>query len=174
MLENTRTIDLTARPATEVKPTPETLRRDETWEPSTTRRPPAQTVTVFQLDQARIQIDHCRISSVALQLLDDGQWVLNLRAEQNPPVEDETSTYRPRLHLKRNQFVIRLRALPVGERSGEAAVRGVGRPVLAAIEPPPFWVEREQPKSVRLTGRDNDVWRVFDMIDRVEFEFYYR
>ncbi len=48
-----------------------------------------------------------------------------------------------------------------------------GKPVLFELGPDRFWVQRGQPKDLWLRGTDKAVKRYFDLIDRVEIEFYY-
>jgi hypothetical protein len=163
--------------------------RAENREPNVTRRlltegftvvspapPPEQraVVELYQLDRSRLQIDHCEISEVALQLYSDGRWILSLRADQNRrPGEGEPREFNPQLHIKRNQFVVRLRCLGAfrGEPTEEAMA--VGRPVLADLQPLPFWVENGRPYYLRAGDCDGWVAEHFAEIDRVEIEFYY-
>ena len=55
-------------------------------------------IRIYQLDRAKLQIDHCSISGVVLRLHEDGRWVLNLRADQNPVAADDLLVY----HLQRD------------------------------------------------------------------------
>lgn len=130
-------------------------------------------IKLFQLDRSRMRVNHCSISDVALQLDDRGHWVLSLRADQNPrPSTREEARYNSRLHLKRNEFVVRLRCL--GFVQEPRAEVHAGRPVLAEINPEPFWVENGQPKYLRVTDCNDDVRQNVHLIDRVEIEFFYR
>ncbi len=139
--------------------------------------PPPQQRTVvelYQLDRSRLQIDHCEISEVALQLYSDGRWILSLRADQNRrPGVDEPQQFNPQLHLKRNQFVVRLRCLGAFQNEPTEAAMAVGRPVLADLQPLPFWVENGRPYYLRAGDCDGWVAEHFAEIDRVEIEFYY-
>jgi|GEM_PF-2270702 len=47
-------------------------------------------VKVFQFVPTAMQIDHCSISRIAFSMQDNGQWRLNLQADQNPVVENST------------------------------------------------------------------------------------
>lgn len=135
-------------------------------------------IKLFQLDRSRLRINHCSISDVALQLDDQGHWVLSLRADQNPlpkgrdPQSRIETRYNPRLHLKRNEFVVRLRCLGFVQES--RAEIHAGRPVLAEINPEPFWVENGQPKYLRVTDCADELRWNLHLIDRVEVEFFYR
>lgn len=138
--------------------------------------PPKQraVVELYQLDRSRLQIDHCEISEVALQLYSDGRWILSLRADQNRrPDEGEPQEFNPRSHIKRNQFVVRLRCLGAFQDEPTGGAMAVGRPVLADLQPLPFWVENGRPYYLHTGDCDGWVAEHFDEIDRVEIEFYY-
>jgi hypothetical protein len=136
--------------------------------------PPSTVVSLYQLDQARLQIQHCAISEVALQLHDNGLWVLSLRADQNRrPAEDEPAAYNPYLYIQRNQFVVRLRCFGTFENRPSEAGLETGKPVLATLHPDPFWVENGQPRFLRTGGCDPWVEEHFEEIDRVQVEFFY-
>ena len=129
----------------------------------------------YDLDRPKLEIDHCSISGVVLQVRSDGRWVLNLRADQNPlPAEGREAEYNPKLHIKRNQFVLRLRCLGNARHAVTPQAAVSGRPVLAVIDVPEFWVERREPRFVRFKGEQVEIKEFFDRIDRVEVEFYYR
>jgi len=132
-------------------------------------------VDLYQLDQPSLTIDHCSISQVAVQLEDNGNWVLSLRADQNRrPAEGEGAPYNPHLYIKRNEFVVRLRCLGNFENEPVEAAPMAGKPVLAELNPEPFWVENGEPKYVRIEGYSELVDDFFRDIDRVEIEFFYR
>lgn len=135
-------------------------------------------IRLYQLDRPGLQIDHCAISRVALQLHDDGIWVLSLRADQNrqdepaaapPPGEQRKAT----AHIKRNQFVVKLRCYGRYEVKEAEPEASTGKPVLVQIEPERFWVQRGEPRHFVGSGKQEDLTRYFDLIDRVEIEFFY-
>ena len=131
-------------------------------------------VDLYQLDRPRLKIDHCEISQVALQLRDDGIWVLSLRADQNRrPAEGEPAVYNPRLHIKRNQCVVRLRCLGAFQNEPTEAAVAAGKPVLADLHTTQFWVQNGQPRYIRTGYRNAWVKEHFEEIDRVEVEFFY-
>lgn len=137
---------------------------------------PDDKIRVFQLDRARLAVDHCMVSNVAVQLHRRGCWVLSLRADQNPlPVDGLVVPYEPQFYLKRNQFHIRMRCY--GMYSGGVDLPPTlqpGRPLLVDLHPTQFWVERGEPRHVRITCCDHRLTRYFDQIDRMEIEFFYR
>jgi hypothetical protein len=74
-------------------------------------------------------------------------------------------------YLKRNQFYIRVRCY------GNFALdekQAAGKPVLFEIVPAPFWVQRGQPYDFWTRQPQTLVRQYFDLIDRIEVEFYYR
>ena len=138
---------------------------------------PADNLRVFQMDRTRLAIDHCMVSDVAVQLHREGCWVLSLRADQNPRLPndiDEQFVYRPRLHLKRNEFHLRLRCY--GLYNTIPAPRGLqaGRPMMADLHPVSFWVQRMEPRHLRVACCDRRLRGSFDRIAKMEVEFFYR
>jgi hypothetical protein len=133
-----------------------------------------RTISLYQLDQPRLEIDHCSVSRVALQLHDNGSWVLSLRGDQNPRQEGEERTFQPRLHLKRNLFVVRIRGYGSFREAPTAANMAVGKPELVDLEPVRFWVQNGEPRYLRVGGHDWRIREFFELIDRVELEFFYR
>jgi hypothetical protein len=103
---------------------------------------------------------------------DQGGWVLSLRADQNRRAEGEG--FVPTLYVKRNLFTVRLRCYGNFANEPTQAALDSGKPLLAAIQPPGFWVENGQPKYLRLADQDELIQRYFELIDRVEIEFFYR
>ncbi|MBC8873377.1 MAG: hypothetical protein H8E44_28400 [Planctomycetes bacterium] len=131
-------------------------------------------VELYQLDRPRLKIDHCEISEVALQLRDDGIWVLSLKADQNRrPAEGEPAEYNPRLHIKRNQFVVRLRCMGAFQNESTETAVAAGKPVLADLHTTQFWVQNGQPRYIRTGYRNAWLKEHFEEIDRVEVEFFY-
>ena len=49
-----------------------------------------------------------------------------------------------------------------------------GRPLLLELAPEPFWVQRGVPSFKSLSGTDDHIEEIIDLVDRVEIEFYYR
>jgi len=134
-----------------------------------------RSIDLYQLDRAGVRINHCEISEVAIQLYDDGQWVLSLRADQNRRSEDGgPDGYNPNLHIKRNEFFIRMRCFGAFDHPAMREVATTGKPVLVNLEPYSFWVENGEPRYIRQHNWDPLVREHFQDIDRVEIEFYYR
>lgn len=145
------------------------------------RRPP-HAIKAFQfVENPKLQIDHCSISQMSLQLLEDGHWFLTLRADQNPrPTEFDarrkvTTKEEPRLfteHLQRNEFHVRVQCY-AGFGTGNQ-LGPVGKPVVIPLKVDPFWVQKGRPRSMYIRGFNEGVEEFFNIIDRVEIEFFYR
>jgi hypothetical protein len=168
------------------------LLRSPTLEPGLPAVPGA-TVSYFLLAEPSLVNGHCSISNVALLIRDDGFWSLSLRADQNP-VSSVTglpliavSPSPPRVllpgatlpsqftdHIKRNQFIIRVRGYGAYRDLTDAA-SFTGHPVLFTLEVPPFWVERALPLiPPPFQGKNAQVADYFKNVDRVEVELTYR
>ncbi len=132
--------------------------------------------------QPRLEIHHCSISKMALLLFESGEWMLSLRADQNPVAEERggqarnvTSGEDVRLfsdHLQRNRFFVTVRCYAGYGAGGESGL--VGRPVVVPLEIEPFWVQRGKPYYLHRQGHDPRIRDWYAEIDRVELEFHYR
>jgi hypothetical protein len=132
---------------------------------------------LYQWNEASLEIDHCSISRVALQFYKDGRWTVSLRADQNPQnlLTIPTADGQTRLigHIKRNQFAVRFRCYGNYQVRETVADQTAGKPVLFALEPPKFWVQKAEPFDYLFMGSDDEVREFFTRVDRVELEFYY-
>ncbi|MEQ1903464.1 MAG: hypothetical protein ABL888_04710 [Pirellulaceae bacterium] len=129
---------------------------------------------LFQWNQDTLQIDQCAVSNIALQIGRNGVWVLNLRADQNRvPETGSVAAFNPRLHIKRNRFAIRLRCYGLMTTTPPEFGLKTGKPLLATIDVDDFWVENGQPKFLHTCDCNNWVRGNFDLIERVEIEFFY-
>ncbi|MFM7070993.1 MAG: hypothetical protein ACKO38_04255 [Planctomycetota bacterium] len=151
-----------------------------THQPSAVQAAAKLPVRLYQLNRVSLAVDHCQVSEIALLVRADAFWSLSLRADQNrrSATADEAG-YNPRLHLKRNEFHLRLRCLGGLATATNPTSQAAAQPAIAMIEPEPFWVERGQPKFHQATGyaRSGDQWlNSLDvaLIDRVEIEFFFR
>lgn len=134
---------------------------------------PARLIHVYQLYDPKLDIDFCSISRVVLQMHNNGQWVLSLRADQHQRELVEQG-YQPRLYVKRNQFVIRLRGYGNFAELPTAAAIQSGKPELVDLPEIKFWVQNGEPRFLRTTGHDDRIRQYFELLDRVELEFFYR
>jgi hypothetical protein len=134
-------------------------------------------ILLYQWNDAALEIDHCSISRVALQFYKDGRWTVSLRADQNPQnlLSITTADGQTKLigHLKRNQFAIRFRCYGDYRVPETVADQTAGKPVLFALNPPEFWVQKAEPFDYSFMGFDDEVREFFTRVDRVELEFYY-
>jgi hypothetical protein len=109
-----------------------------------------------------------------LQLYRNGEWVLSLRADQNPgSAGSADNAFSPTRHIKRNRFAVRLRCYGRFTTAPTADALQNGKPVLLEITPEEFWVQNGEPRFLRLAGNDELIIRHFDDVDRVELEFFY-
>jgi hypothetical protein len=142
-------------------------------------------IRYFQLATPGLQRDHCSISRVAFFIEEDGRWKLSLRADQNPQfgVRDSGTLFPgPRQrsgdlftdYLLRNQFFVRVRCLAGVPLAQPLPGFAPAPPVLLRMEPPAFWVQRAVPLEWGAQGADPDLPRYFNLIDRIEVEFFYR
>lgn len=140
----------------------------------------------FSLSQRELRINHCSVSELAVVLHEDGYWTLSLRAVQNPAFIGTPGNKVSRLdgaipvngletnQLLRNLFFVRIRGLGAFAHEPSAADVCLGKPVLVSLDAPSFWVQRGQPRSIWVKQVRPDVAKYFDLIDRVEVEFFYR
>jgi len=149
---------------------------------------PSREPQLYQLSQARMQVDHCFLSRVAVAFHENGEYQISFRADQNPQAgtADAASPLRAGERgqgdlwtlqtgqLLRNQFVIRVRGYGNYPAASGVLNTAPGKPVLVDLAVEPFWVQRGQPYTQPLSGRAEVVRRYFDYINRVEVEFTYR
>jgi hypothetical protein len=133
-----------------------------------------KTIRYYQLRQPKVEIDHCSISRVVLQLHDDGGWVVSLRADQNPVTEEgvqpaTTEQGRYTAHIKRNRFHVEFRCL--GVYQDEPQEGDPNRPLLFNVELKPFWVQKGRPYALFERGDLGGDQQYFALVDRVELEF---
>jgi hypothetical protein len=162
--------------------------------------PSGQRAYAYQMGQAELRVDHCAISRVALVIRTDGFWTLSLRADQNRPedrdppliavgrpvVTDATSLAPSRVilpgatattrfteHIKRNQFIVRVRGYAFAA-TGSSLDAPPARPVLFQLAPDPFWVQRREPRFEKFQDFDVEIAEYVRSVDRVEIELTYR
>ncbi len=126
---------------------------------------------LFQWSENRLKIDHCEISNMAVQLSRSGECRLNLRADQNRTLPG--NRYNPSLYIKRNQFGVVLRCYGNMATARQVSELTVGQPVLAEIKVDKFWVQNGKPTFLVTSESAPAVEKFFDLIDRVEIEFFY-
>lgn len=158
------TVSLTAVAAPNVAPLPE----------QGAAGPVSKTLRVkqFQMNAAEVRVDHCALTRVSVVLVEDGTWIVAATAEQNPNSVDAKE--QPRfVELKRNRFHVVVRGVGLSTQAESPQTAVLGKPEYCRLAPTPFWVERGEKQSLRWPGRDADVQRYFDLIDRVEVDLSY-
>lgn len=150
-------------------------------------------VKLLQFPRSGLAIDHCSIVDPALQLYDDGTFVLTATAWQNPqfhgPQHPNSGQLAPGVepdgvdrqltrtevtnfeHLLRNEFFVEV---AVHSLVADSAESDLAAPVLLRIIPKPFFVERGQPYKLYATGCLSGIRRYFDVIETAELQFHYR
>lgn len=132
-------------------------------------------IHLFVLSEPQLEIDHCSISQVAVQIQPNGDWTLSLRGDQNRrPPAGQANTYNPRLHIRRNEFSVQLRCLGNFREEPSEVGNLVPKPVLVDLGPVHFWVENGEPRHLRHRGNSRELAAALPLIDRVEVEFSYR
>ncbi|MFO0899243.1 MAG: hypothetical protein U0836_17605 [Pirellulales bacterium] len=144
---------------------------------------PETKARVFSLSRASLAVDHCRITQVAVLLEESGIWTLSLKAEQNPGVPPngivlsgdarEGPDQQFTLHLKRNQFVVRVRAYGNFPLAEELRDDSPGKPVMFSLEPRAFWVQRGEPYNLVERAYCPALKAYYPNVERLEVEFYY-
>ncbi len=157
--------------------------------------PGERPMKLFQLDRPKeLEIEHCAITQVALQLDREGYWTLSLRAYQNAALPADQAAKADRaenaerrtakeragvaeggaLFDKRNLFVVKLRAYAMFSEEAESRDKLPGKPVMFTLGPESFWVERGEPLDFHRQYRSGEIAKYFDYVERVDLEFYYR
>ena len=144
----------------------------------------ARSPIVFQLTDTRLQLDHCFLSRVAVTVYDDGRYLVNFRADQNPqlvrdiaaPLKlgERVDTVLQTTQLRRNQFVLHVRGYAMSPLRQNLPGLGLGKPALFDLPITPFTVQRGEPYYGKFEGRSDAIRRSFELIDRVEVDFTYR
>jgi hypothetical protein len=151
--------------------------------PGPSPRPPQ----LYQLSQARLQVDHCFLTRVGVTLHADGAYQISFRADQNPePSKDPASPLRQgergqgdlwtlqTKQLLRNEFEVKVRGYAGTLQSSSPPNAAATKPAVIEFPVERFWVQRSQPYAGFVTGQREDVRKYFEYIDRVEVEFTYR
>ncbi|QJW94229.1 hypothetical protein [Frigoriglobus tundricola] len=145
---------------------------------------PQPATFVYQLSQARIQVDHCFLSRVAVAFHKTGEFQISFRADQNPqPGKDVRSPLKPgeqlnlplqTAQLKRNLFVVKVRGYAAAPLNPAQPNLFPGTPVVVEFPPMEFVVQRGEPLSKTYSGYSAAVEKYFLLIDRIEVEFTYK
>jgi hypothetical protein len=153
--------------------------------------PGQRQIKLFQIERPKeLEIEHCAITQVALQLDREGYWTLSLRAYQNAVLPADQAAKADKaekkraerkktaaaegaaLFEKRNLFVVKVRAYGTSAEKAGPSDESPGKPVMFALGPESFWVERGQPYDLFRKCHNPEITRYFDHVDHVEVEFY--
>lgn len=134
--------------------------------------PIKQRVKVFQMAKPELRIHHCSISQAAVTLLDDGTWIVNYVARQDPDTAHPDLQDQMR-RFKQNRFRVMIRGLGLYETAEEPELSLVGKPELFRLTPKDVWVEQKETRFVRERGALLAARQFFDTIDRLEIDFQY-
>jgi len=155
---------------------------------------PGRPYAYYQLSTSRLGVEQCSISRVALAIWPSGDWILSLRADQNPgaatrvveilpgasvssnaPVilPGSTGPSKVTTYIKRNLFSIHVRGLAAYDVPDDPD-QTPGHPVLFELAPDPFWVRNGIPVFPRFQGNRQEIATFFQDIDRIEVELSYR
>ncbi len=123
----------------------------------------------FRPSRARLEIDHCSVTDLVLDLYPDGAWMMSLKASQNRMSDSlPQSTYPEHIALLRNEFTVgayllasailprtetqgtTLNATSAYDRLDEGLVTvpppELGNLVVDHVRPASFWVQRHRPR----------------------------
>ena len=136
----------------------------------------------FALDKTALKSLHCSIAQVAFTFDEDGNWIFNCQADQNPWFTLQANRMQaPGLagrlnvetnHILRNEFFISVRC--IGNSPLKETIKTTGKPALVEIKLPSVWVQRGVPLAVKNQGQNGDLTKFYAVIDRVEFELSFR
>lgn len=128
---------------------------------------------VFQIEPARLRIDHCEVSQIAVTVADSGEWHVSFQARQDPRLlEPAQRTEFER--FRRNELRLEIRPILVLTARQNAGDAVLGKPELRAIETLQFWVQKEETRRIAERGLSNDLQKYFDQIEQVDVHFSYR
>lgn len=135
--------------------------------------PPVR-LRVFQLNTPQVQSNHCSLSKVTLSVYEDGRWIVNMTARQDPSTVEVRQ--QPRfVRYTGNQLVVSLRGQGFAPETDNVTTGVVGEPELFKICLKPFWLERGEVQNIRLSGmlKPEEV-RGFEAVDQVAVDLQYR
>ncbi|MEM9412198.1 MAG: hypothetical protein AAGA30_13875 [Planctomycetota bacterium] len=124
----------------------------------------------FQWPNTSYQLEHCSISNVSFQLHPDGRWSLSLLATQNGL--GSNSDYAWASHIKRNQFGVKMTLFAGGIDSLNSNGQLDGKSAVAQTSQKTFWVEKQQPEQIWLTGQLEIDELSYAAVDRANLQFF--
>lgn len=129
-------------------------------------------IRTFPLREKALTIDHCRISRVVVTIAENGEWSIDMVAEQNPQLL--TNEKQPRIQLyQQNKFHITVRPLLGSQVVSSNSLDDVAAPTVSSLQVTPFWLEKGQTKNVHFSDYDPQLAARFDSIRQVAVDLQY-
>lgn len=128
----------------------------------------------IQMDQSKLENDHCRIAQVTVTVSSRGAWFVHLLATQHPGIVLDAQQRPPFERFQRNLFRVDIRPVGLITLQRTETVSVVGKPEFPIIPPQLFWILKEETKRIQLSGQNQNIARFFDVIEQVEIHFSYR
>ncbi|MFN0054898.1 MAG: hypothetical protein ACKV0T_22230 [Planctomycetales bacterium] len=177
-------------PARAVSSTATLLRGDSpATTPNSAATLPGATATAvksYQLESSSLQVDHCAISRLAVLLDRNGRCRISMQVDQNTK-ETAARAANPRPndasqqisnvqtnHQKRNEFHVVVRGYGNSPLKEDPASVPLGKPLVFRVEVCPFWVQNGESRDVVVEVPSDNVREYFDLVDRLEVDFWYR
>lgn len=134
----------------------------------------SRTARTFQLSASELRSDHCSLTLVTFTIIDDGNWIAQFRAHQQPASVGEQK--RPEFErFLRNRFYVRFRGVGALQVTQSGQTATVAPPDFFAIDLTPFWVEKDETLVIRQpsTSASPEIRDFFNKISRVDVDFWY-
>lgn len=128
---------------------------------------------VFPLRDKALTNGHCSVSKVVVTVAENGRWSVDLMAEQNPLIVEETQRAKFALFAQ-NRFHLTLRPLTAEAGLVPGAADAVAAPAVTLIRVKPFWVERGKSVQVRDEGVDERLAERFAAIKVIAVDLAYQ
>ncbi|HWL09845.1 MAG TPA: hypothetical protein VNQ76_15675 [Planctomicrobium sp.] len=144
-----------------------------TYTDADTRSEKSVQAKVFQLDASELRNDHCQLTKVALTIQQNGKWMLNFTARQDPdlvPTHMRASFER----FERNLFCVSVYGAGLFPTIERIDVSPTGKPQLFYLFLQPTVLEKRQISRLNYSGHSDEISRYFELIDRVEIDLRYR
>jgi hypothetical protein len=132
----------------------------------------------------RLQRDQCAITRFGLVTERTGRIRASLQADQNTAdvlaemqkraKEAGNPAIKQTTHIKRNEFHVVVRGYGANQTRTAPDSTALGKPLLFRVEMCPFWVQNGESRDMVWDLNVQGVKDYFDLIDRVEVDFWFR
>lgn len=130
-------------------------------------------IKTFQMSDADLQIDHCRISRVVVSITSEGYWTLSLTARQDPQLIPNPAL-RPQFErYRRNRFRVAVRPVGLMTLNADIEEAKVAKPEFPFIAPQEFWVRKGEELRISRRGYCCCLDKYFHLIKQTEVDFSY-